>query len=149
MYGRLLGNRITLHEGVALFYDPALDMRRGWSNRLSGVWSADGVVEPSVREVAALDSAELTEFAQVSGIEPDSPSVAHGAIAVASASAVVASPLDGEASESSRSSMRRRARERSERAMARLREIFGDDGPHGRTHLVSLGFDRSNHGGDR
>ncbi len=149
VYGRLLGNRITLHEGVALFYDPALDMRRGWSNRLSGVWSADGVVEPSVREVAALDSAELTEFAQVSGIEPDSPSVAHGAIAVASASAVVASPLDGEASESSRSSMRRRARERSERAMARLREIFGDDGPHGRTHLVSLGFDRSNHGGDR
>ncbi len=149
VYGRLLGNRITLHEGVALFYDPALDMRRGWSNPLSGVWAEDGVVEPSVREVAALDSVQLTEFANACGIEPDAPSVAQASIALASASAVVLAPLDAGSSESSASTMRRRARERAEAALARLREIFGDGDHNGRPHLVSLGFDPSSHGDDR
>ena len=83
VYGRVLGREVVLHEGVALYYDPTLDARRGWSNADSGIWTASGTVHPEVRGVAKLDDASLLEFAAATGLEPDPPSVADAAVVVA------------------------------------------------------------------
>lgn len=84
VYGRILGRDVVLHEGVAVYYDPTLDLRRGWTAPSSGVWTADGKVNAEVQEVATLDDTSLLEFAVKTGIEPEAPSIAEGAVLVAS-----------------------------------------------------------------
>jgi hypothetical protein len=83
VYGRVLGRQVVLHEGVALYYDPTLDARRGWSNADSGIWTAAGTVNPEVRGVGKLDDASLLDFAASTGLEPDPPSLADAAVVVA------------------------------------------------------------------
>ena len=83
VYGRVLGRQVYLHEGVALFYDPTLDARRGWSSPASGIWTASGAVNTEVKEVERLDDASLLEFAVKTGIEPEPASMAEGALMVA------------------------------------------------------------------
>lgn len=82
VYGRVLGKDIYLREGVALFYDPTLDARRGWSNASSGIWTASGTVLSEVRNVKELSDAALMEFAVKTGIEADPASVADAAVTV-------------------------------------------------------------------
>lgn len=80
VYGRILGREITLHPGTALFYDPVLDMRRGWTTAESGVWTASGTVNEEVKKVESLDDASLLEFSAKTGIEPDPSSVAEATV---------------------------------------------------------------------
>ncbi|MFM1868540.1 MAG: hypothetical protein RL591_1948 [Planctomycetota bacterium] len=70
MYGRVLGANVTLGTGTAIFYDPALDSRRGWSARSSGIWTESGAVQPSIREVERLSFDDLSQFAEATGISP-------------------------------------------------------------------------------
>ncbi|MFM1822776.1 MAG: hypothetical protein RI967_1042, partial [Planctomycetota bacterium] len=70
VYGRLLGREVTLADGVALFYDPALDSGAGWTQPASGLWRADGSLEPAVLLVESLDAAPILAFAAATGVEP-------------------------------------------------------------------------------
>ena len=70
IYGRVLGADVALRAGTAIFYDPALDSRRGWSARLSGIWSESGSVQPSIREVEQLSIEDLSRFAAATGVSP-------------------------------------------------------------------------------
>ena len=159
VYGRLLGARVTLHEGVALFYDPALDSRRGWTNRWSGIWVADGEVDAAVREVERLDKDSLQEFAEASGIVPDASSVAEAAVAFAGRSAQgnagsssIASGNggtrgnQGNAGESNEN--RGPGQQRAQQAIQRLRELI-ERGVIEGSQFVSLGFDAPESEGDR
>lgn len=83
VYGRLLGGEIALRSGTAVFYDPALDMRRGWSNRDSGLWTDSGALRPGVREVATLDDESLVGFVRAAGVLAESPSRAQEKLAIA------------------------------------------------------------------
>jgi hypothetical protein len=69
VYGRLLGAEVTLDDGVALFYDPALDTGAGWTRPTSGLWRADGTLEPATLLVASLDAAPLLAFTEATGVE--------------------------------------------------------------------------------
>ncbi|MFM2164933.1 MAG: hypothetical protein RL325_1370 [Planctomycetota bacterium] len=80
VYGRVLGRAVSLHEGVALFYDPALDRRVGWTNPTSGVWASASTPRPEVLEVDRLDDESLLEFALETGVEPEPASIADAAI---------------------------------------------------------------------
>lgn len=81
VYGRILGREVTLHEGVALFYDPSLDLRRGWTNRASAIWASDTVAHTAVRAVRRLDTASLAEFVATRRARVESESRAHEAVA--------------------------------------------------------------------
>ena len=70
IYGRVLGANVTLGTGTAIFYDPALDGRRGWSARSSGIWTDAGEVQPSIREIERLSLEDLTHFAATTGVSP-------------------------------------------------------------------------------
>ncbi len=70
VYGRVLGREVQLRAGTALFFDPALDSKRGWSTPNSGVWTALGAVRPAIREVERLDAASLARFAEETSIAP-------------------------------------------------------------------------------
>lgn len=80
VYGRVLGRAVSLHEGVALFYDPALDRRVGWTNPTSGVWASASTPRPEVLEVDRLDDESLLEFALETGVEPEPASIADAVI---------------------------------------------------------------------
>lgn len=90
VYGRVLGNEVYLRAGTALFYDPSLDERFGWSNPTSGIWTASGEVQPAVREVTTLDDDSLLEFSAKTGIEPEPTSVAEATLILAGEGAVAA-----------------------------------------------------------
>ena len=143
VYGRLLGARVTLHEGVALFYDPALDSRRGWTNRWSGIWVADGEIDGAVRGVERLDAESLQEFANASGIVPDASSVAEAAVALAPGAGGGpghANSAVAEGDEADADARGDRGRRRAQRAVERLRELIGRGVIEG-SRFVSLGFD--------
>lgn len=70
IYGRVLGANVALRTGTAIFYDPALDGRRGWSVRTSGVWTEAGTAQPAIREVERLSLEDLTRFAAATGVSP-------------------------------------------------------------------------------
>jgi hypothetical protein len=82
VYGRLLGSSVQLAEGVALYYDPCLDARHGWTSPASGLWTSGGTLRSEVTEVARLDDASLLEFATRTGIEPEPASQAIAAVAL-------------------------------------------------------------------
>ncbi len=82
VYGRILGKEIVLHEGVALYYDPTLDGRLGWSNAESGIWTESGTVVTAVREVAKLDDTSLLDFAAKTGLEPEPSSIAEASVVI-------------------------------------------------------------------
>jgi hypothetical protein len=86
IYGRVLGANVTLGTGTAIFYDPALDSRRGWSARRSGIWTDAGAVQPSIREIERLSLEDLTHFAATTGV---SPTVSPAFVPVAMHSQVV------------------------------------------------------------
>jgi hypothetical protein len=86
IYGRVLGANVTLGTGTAIFYDPALDSRRGWSARRSGIWTDAGAVQPSIREIERLSLEDLTHFAATSGV---SPTISPAFVPVAMQSQVV------------------------------------------------------------
>ncbi|MFZ9881475.1 MAG: DUF7305 domain-containing protein [Phycisphaerales bacterium] len=96
VYGRVLGREVTLHEGVAVYYDPSLDLRRGWTNRASGIWASDSAPHAAVRAVGRLDSASLSAFVATRRTQVESESRAHEAVAFArgipNANAVLNSP---------------------------------------------------------
>ncbi len=70
IYGRVLGADVELRTGTAIFYDPALDSRRGWSARSSGIWTDAGTAQPAIREVERLSLDDLTRFAAATGVSP-------------------------------------------------------------------------------
>jgi hypothetical protein len=86
IYGRVLGANVTLGTGTAIFYDPALDGRRGWSARSSGIWTDAGEVQPSIREIERLSLEDLTHFAATTGV---SPTISPAFVPVAMQSQVV------------------------------------------------------------
>lgn len=90
VYGRLLGNEVYLRAGTALFYDPSLDERFGWSNPTSGIWTASGEVQPAVREVTKLDDDSLLEFSAKTGVEPEPTSVAEATLILSGEGALAA-----------------------------------------------------------
>ena len=71
IYGRALAKEVRIKSGTALFYDPALDTQRGWSNRMSGIWSNGATVQPAVKEVTTLCAEMLGEFAARTNIVPE------------------------------------------------------------------------------
>lgn len=73
VYGRLLGANVRLAQGTALYYDPSLDTRRGWSTPDSGLWRDDGSLRGEVREIANLSAAELLEFTLATDVAADPP----------------------------------------------------------------------------
>lgn len=83
VYGRILGREVALQEGVALFYDPSLDIRRGWTNRGSAIWASDTAAHAAVRAVRRLETASLTEFVATRRARVESESRAHEAVAFA------------------------------------------------------------------
>ncbi len=74
VYGRILGRSVRLGAACAVFYDPALDDRSGWTARTSGIWTRTGSERPDVNEnvraVARLDADNLVRFAGNSGVQP-------------------------------------------------------------------------------
>lgn len=168
VYGRLLAERVTLHEGVAIFYDPALDSRRGWTNRWSGIWISEGTIDGAVREVTRLDAESLRRFADETGIAPDVSSLAEAAIELAagqhtagpatgepsaggdaghaggssaqSAEAEHEGEADGPESEEADRDRRDRGMRRAQRAIDRLRDLI-ERGVIDGSRFVSLGFD--------
>lgn len=75
VYGRVLGRDIRLGAGCAVFYDPALDDRSGWTARASGLWTPTGTVRAEVQQIARLDGESLKRFAVETGVVPEvSPS---------------------------------------------------------------------------
>jgi len=70
VYGRVLGRDVRLGAGCAVFYDPALDKRSGWTARASGIWTPTGTVRAEVRQIARLDGESLERFAVDTGVVP-------------------------------------------------------------------------------
>ncbi|MFM7132885.1 MAG: hypothetical protein ACKO0W_01060, partial [Planctomycetota bacterium] len=83
VYGRILGGEVALRSGTALFYDPALDMRRGWTNPASGVWTEGGAVHPAVRAVEVLDNDSLVTLSHAAVVVAEGPSRALEKLAIA------------------------------------------------------------------
>ena len=83
VYGRVLGREVVLREGVALYYDPSLDARLGWTSPASGIWTASGEARTEVKDVQVLDDASLLDFATKTGVEPEPASAALTAVAIA------------------------------------------------------------------
>jgi hypothetical protein len=83
VYGRVLGGEVAIRSGTAIFYDPALDMRRGWTNPASGVWTDAGTAKASVRAVPKLDNDSLVAFSRAAGVLADGPSRALEKLAIA------------------------------------------------------------------
>ncbi|MFM7259867.1 MAG: hypothetical protein ACKO3W_04620, partial [bacterium] len=70
VYGRILGRDVSVGTGCAVFYDPALDDRTGWTAQSSGLWTPAGTLQAGVREVVRLDHESLERFARGTGVLP-------------------------------------------------------------------------------
>ena len=68
VFGRVLGGAIAVEESSNVFYDPALNSGRGWTNRQSGIWDSDGNVRAEVLDVTTFDDESLGEFAAATSI---------------------------------------------------------------------------------
>jgi len=74
VYGRILGGNIDLIDGGSVFYDPALNSGRGWSNPNSGIWETPTSVRAEILDVARLDDESLATFAAATGVAAELPS---------------------------------------------------------------------------
>ena len=125
VYGRVLGRAVSLHEGVALFYDPALDRRIGWTNPASGVWANASAPRPEVLGVDRLDDESLLEFALETGVEPEPPSTAEAVLVLEddiSGGDDFNSRIDT-VRDADRESLRKRVKLRLEQRLNELREL--------------------------
>lgn len=152
VYGRLLGRDIVLHEGVALYYDPALDNRRGWTNPDSGIWSAEATPRPEVYEVPRLDDASMLELAERTNIEPDVPSQAQAAVVLSEVQPLATgynARIELALTQTEREArhvLRSRLLERIGVIKRRWLERLNDSGDFGGTVFIKLGFQSG--GGD-
>ncbi len=63
LYGRAAGHKVELLTGSALFYDPALDDRQGFTASASGVYDTRGRVHAAIRGLASLSPGDLSRLA--------------------------------------------------------------------------------------
>ena len=63
LYGRAAAQRIELASGSALFYDPALDDRQGFTATESGIYNGRGRVHSAIRALTSLDPTALMQLA--------------------------------------------------------------------------------------
>ena len=63
LYGRVAARVVQMRDNAALFYDPTLNSRTGYSNPKSMIFNASGHVQPAVASVATLDVSSLQNVA--------------------------------------------------------------------------------------
>ncbi|MHC4416398.1 MAG: hypothetical protein ACYS0G_14075 [Planctomycetota bacterium] len=63
LYGRVAAMDVYVANNGAIFYDPALDERRGFANPQSAIFELDGSMRPEFSSLASLDPADLSALA--------------------------------------------------------------------------------------
>ncbi len=64
LYGRAAGHKVELASGSALFYDPALDDRQGFTSARSGVYNGRGRVHAAIRALPSLACSDLVQLSR-------------------------------------------------------------------------------------
>jgi hypothetical protein len=145
VYGRVLGREVVLREGVALYYDPSLDTRRGWTSPVSGIWTAGGETRTEVKDVQVLDDASLLEFATQTGVEPEPASAALTAVTLANEALQItefnerAELVATDDVKRRRQILRTQLRERAEELRRRWREALYEPLEAGGSGFIRLG----------
>jgi hypothetical protein len=63
VYGRIAGKSVTMRDDAALFYDPALDTRTGFTNIESPIYDDDLRMLNAFKTLTSLDTASLQAVA--------------------------------------------------------------------------------------
>jgi hypothetical protein len=68
VYGRVAAGVVELNADAALFYDPALDSRRGYTSQSSLLFENDGDVVDAFAELDSLDALDVAAAAEMAGV---------------------------------------------------------------------------------
>ncbi len=96
LYGRAAAQRIELASGSALFYDPALDDRQGFTATGSGIYNGRGRVHSAIRAFASLDPTALVQLAHELGARVQSVARGHPLLELSSDAAHTAERIAAE-----------------------------------------------------